>query len=1838
MITSWQALYDSTYQFVQHCVAYNRNEKTLKVYLVNQAEKLTRMKFLTVETGFPRIAVTPTSINFDTTKIKTGYAKVREISITNTGNEVLHVEDINPQNSQFSVTDTAFSLLPNQYKTVEIRFFPTDTNVVNSTVEIVSDDQSNNPFSISVSGRGYMPTQPEIVVSPSTLIFDEVVIGSQQSLFVYVQNNDKYEPLQISSITHADTQFTIDKSEFSVLPRQGQYVNVVFRPVIAAELITDSLIIHSNDPDTSDFIVPIFASSRAPLKPEIGVSPDSIYFGEVAVGEEKTIELTVTNRGEALLQISAVNSDNAQFTVDSTEFAVTAQNTKIIHVTFAPQNEGEVSAHLTIISNDENNQEFTIPLVGVGKVLSAPYLVYDKTELNFGKIQQGDTLQKFILLQNFGDRTLKVFNFYNNDTTFQILASDTIRIEKEQSYYLWVKFAPQDTMQHNDALNFATNDPNNQFVEINLVGKGEPNEQQLIVSFHELNFGSVLIHSQAKDSLLVSNTGNRTLTVSNILSTNTHFRPNVTFFTISPQQTKKVYIYFRPDSIKQFTGKLSIVSNDPVADSIFVQLSGNGRDSTDQHIILTSKELEFGEVAKNNTKIMSLVINNSGERKLEITDIFSSLPVFSPTQTDLTILGNSFQTIYVNFEPTESVQYIDTLKIVSNDPESDTSFVFLSGKGREPLAQKIAISDTVLDFGAVAFGRNITKYLHIYNTGERNLSVFNVSVSDSQFQIPQDWFILEPGENKNLAITFSPTSEMQATAYLILQSNDPKNSQVSVTLYGKGTIYQGPEVAIDPDNLNFGSTYIGAQKQLSFKIYNRSQYSTLNITDYSLSNSTFKIIQMPNAVQRSDSSYIRVAYQPSQTGYHYGSLTIFTNDAYNEQIYLNLTGIGVNDFPAQNTLSALGWISNGSTPFGDGFSIFGTTYTADMLGNKNEKALFIKDIYLYENPSSDGTFMNLSFKNGITVIINSTIAFDSTDTNLKYWNKTNLDVSQFLTLGRNRIAVVVRTGNSPGSGGGFDCEMFVNNQPKIRRGDQNWNQPDALWWYFYPVPSIPTDNVNDRLWFASDYALDFADSIKANWSFEPTGGDTIYDSSVFAKPAILHNIEWTDGIVGKAIQFSGNDNSYAEIGTNLNELPLNIEMWLKCYDARSYRQTVFSNKTGESSDGNGLFITPDMQLGVYFYNGEYVFPNFTLESDAWHLVSVQYGFAVDAGLNYVTVFVDGDSVGFYNYQPNYPNGPANRFYIGGVPQIQSDAFYGAIDELVLKNKVSGAPPIANVAMVSFNRSSDIITRSDTTLSFQITPTPFKILSGKLTLFHGGETFSATTAYVDTNFWTHDSLYSSAVTVDIPNQYLDVRGLYFAISLRTNWGEIHYPDQGLEFLRYQTTVEASNLTLNRKLYRMISIPYELKEKSVPKVLENYGNYDPYRWRLFDWEQQDTTYVEFSDTTQDQRWKFERGKAFWLVTDGEKDFVGGAGVTPQDEDYRIILKPGWNMVGNPFPYTIPFSMMTAPDGSYLQGPFYYQSSDSIGWLPPEKVTYCKPWEGYFIWNSDSVNQTIIVPGVVDDQNFVLPKPLSEKQYFAQKYPDASFIIDATAVCGKYFDRGNLFGAAKKANNEFDSYDSPELPEISNYVSLWVDNFGWPQKRGAYRTDFQHAGENGYCWRLVLDCQVPGAKFVSLVFREIKDVPDDWQIYLFDTDEDIAYHLNSSKNLKLPISTNDGMIKHFKLVVGDDQYIQQNSDQIPLVPVEFALRQNYPNPFNGLTTIEFSLPRRMNVKIKIYNILGQTVKTLVDGFVRGGIHQLRWDGTNNVGQFVPSGMYFVKIIGEQKTTDVKKILLLK
>ncbi|MFX0133296.1 MAG: T9SS type A sorting domain-containing protein, partial [Candidatus Hodarchaeota archaeon] len=107
--------------------------------------------------------------------------------------------------------------------------------------------------------------------------------------------------------------------------------------------------------------------------------------------------------------------------------------------------------------------------------------------------------------------------------------------------------------------------------------------------------------------------------------------------------------------------------------------------------------------------------------------------------------------------------------------------------------------------------------------------------------------------------------------------------------------------------------------------------------------------------------------------------------------------------------------------------------------------------------------------------------------------------------------------------------------------------------------------------------------------------------------------------------------------------------------------------------------------------------------------------------------------------------------------------------------------------------------------------------------------------------------------------------------------------------------------------------------------------------------------------------------------------------------------------------------------------------------------------------------------------------------------------------------------------------------------------------------------------------------------------------------------------------------------DGNFEYSSTREIMVPSKFALYQNHPNPFNPETTISFELPVSTHVILDIYNMLGQKIDTLIDEPRPAGYQQIIWNGKDDAGRIIGSGLYFYHI----KTDDfeaTKKLVLLR
>jgi hypothetical protein len=140
-----------------------------------------------------------------------------------------------------------------------------------------------------------------------------------------------------------------------------------------------------------------------------------------------------------------------------------------------------------------------------------------------------------------------------------------------------------------------------------------------------------------------------------------------------------------------------------------------------------------------------------------------------------------------------------------------------------------------------------------------------------------------------------------------------------------------------------------------------------------------------------------------------------------------------------------------------------------------------------------------------------------------------------------------------------------------------------------------------------------------------------------------------------------------------------------------------------------------------------------------------------------------------------------------------------------------------------------------------------------------------------------------------------------------------------------------------------------------------------------------------------------------------------------------------------------------------------------------------------------------------------------------------------------------------------------------------------------------------------------------------------YLNDGDRYVQYKvLLETVNPGLSPALEDVTISWSELVGIGDEYKFTN-------PSTFQLLPNYPNPFNPSTTIPYYLPRQSKISLKIYNMLGAELRTLIDDVRSPGFNSVVWDGKDNQGGLVSSGIYFYRLQSENDV-QIKKMMLVR
>ncbi len=209
------------------------------------------------------------------------------------------------------------------------------------------------------------------------------------------------------------------------------------------------------------------------------------------------------------------------------------------------------------------------------------------------------------------------------------------------------------------------------------------------------------------------------------------------------------------------------------------------------------------------------------------------------------------------------------------------------------------------------------------------------------------------------------------------------------------------------------------------------------------------------------------------------------------------------------------------------------------------------------------------------------------------------------------------------------------------------------------------------------------------------------------------------------------------------------------------------------------------------------------------------------------------------------------------------------------------------------------------------------------------------------------------------------------------------------------------------------------------------------------------------------------------------------------------------------------------------------------------------------------------------------------------------------------------------------------------LWKRNYGGPEHEQGY--SFRQLSDNGYLivgWTASFsstgqDLYVLRTDSLgNFIWDRVLDGKGDYALGYSITKADSGCYVIAGRTTNPATGGVD--VYFIKMKIEDLTGVPDEESPYSL-PQQFALSQNYPNPFNSSTTVNFDIAKSGEVKLEIFNALGQKVRTLVNQWMSPGSYHLNWDGRDEKGDSVASGVYFCKVQTEE-SSQTKKMLLLK
>jgi hypothetical protein len=419
-----------------------------------------------------------------------------------------------------------------------------------------------------VLGTAFFPAiaSASVGVSPATLNFGSITANTSSAAATLVVTNSSRGSMVLDRISCTSPAFVISGPAlpFTLAAHQSESFQVVFLPAAAATF-SGNITISTGKRGGISARIPVSGTGTAPATQTLTYlltpSATGLSFGNLLVGTAASQGLTLTNTGTGSVTISQVAATGTGFSVSgfSNGVSLAAGQSLSLAAAFNPSTTGSVTGSIGVVSSATNSPT-AISLSGTGVQAS---LVVVPSSVSFGNVTVGVTNSQTMTIQNPGTASLTISQATLSGSSYSMSGlTSPLSVAPGASAAFNISFAPASASAVPGTLTLMSNAPTSP-TSVSLNGTGIARVLQLSASPTSLAFGSLATGASASQSITVTNTGNSTVTISQISASGSPFSANSTSLpvTLAAGQSTSLGVTCTPASAGTFAGSVTVTSS-----------------------------------------------------------------------------------------------------------------------------------------------------------------------------------------------------------------------------------------------------------------------------------------------------------------------------------------------------------------------------------------------------------------------------------------------------------------------------------------------------------------------------------------------------------------------------------------------------------------------------------------------------------------------------------------------------------------------------------------------------------------------------------------------------------------------------------------------------------------------------------------------------------------------------------------------------------------------------------------------------------------------------------------------------------------------------------------------------------------------------------------------------------------------------------------------------------------------------------------------------------------------------------------------------------------------------